>query len=290
MKALPVVMLLLATLLWAARCMAQVSGGPSTTPGTQSSAATAATAPSTSATPTWQPDNRLVFSGNGESLTGTRGGEGGSITYLGEPDASTLFGVAAEYQNLAGSSWAFGSVNAAYNQGQAGDWRWGLHADAHEGDGRTGSQHWDYSIVAGGAGFTLPVGLSLDLEERWIDVDTSYGNLPKLSLSQPWGPHWLTSFAYARSVGGNLDTAFGLGRVDFYGPGFNLLLGGSLGHVNPTVININGVLLPESRHLAEVFGGVTKPLHRVDLTLLADSIDLQGIERLTLTLNITVHL
>lgn len=68
------------------------------------------------------------------------------------------------------------------------------------------------------------------------------------------------------------------------------LMGGDFGRVNPTVVNINGVLLPEARQLKELFAGITKPIHRVDLTLLGDDLNLAGIKRFTLTLNSTVHL
>ena len=242
----------------------------------------------------FQPDNRLIFSADGETLTGTNGGAGGSINYLGQPTANALLGVGAEYQRLATSNWEFASFTGAYGNKLGTDWRWNVHGEAHEGVGRNSSSvassNFDYSIVAAGGGLTAPVGLSFDLEERQIDVSTSHGSLPKITLTQPFGKHLLTTLAYAQSFGGNLDTSYGLARVDILGRGYSFIAGGSLGRVTPAVINIQGILLVQARHLSEVFLGVTKTISHVDLTLLGDDQDLEGIKRVTVTLNITVHL
>ncbi len=242
----------------------------------------------------FQPDNRLILSADGESLTGTNGGAGGSINYLGQPNANALLGIGAEYQRLSTSNWEFASFTGAYGNKFDTNWRWNVRGEAHEGTGRNssalGSSSFDYSIVAAGGGLTTPVGLSFDLEERQIDVSTSHGSLPKITLTQPIGRHLLASLAYAQSFGGNLDTSYGLARVDIFGNGYSFIAGGSLGRVTPAVINIQGILLVEARHLSEVFLGVTKTIAHVDLTLLGDDQDLEGIKRVTLTLNITVHL
>jgi len=234
--------------------------------------------------------NRVILGADGATLTGSNRGGGGDVAYLHQENPDFLVGVGGEYQRLATSNWSFGSFNFALSHALTATTRWNVHAEAHEGTGRSDSRPFKYSIVAGGVGAALPGGIAADMEERQIDVDTSHGSLPKLGLAKSWGTHWLTAIAYAHSFGGNLNTSYSLARIDFYGPGFNLLAGGDLGRVSPAVININGVLTAQARHLDEVFFGFTKPLNRIDLTLLADRIDLAGIYRLTLTLDCTVHL
>jgi hypothetical protein len=235
--------------------------------------------------------DRIIVSLDGASLTGTSGGEGGNINYL-HQEGALLVGLGAEYQRLATSRWGFGSLNLAYSHEMTATTRWNVHAEAHEGTGSTvgPSRPFLYSIVAAGVGAALPAGIATDLEERQIDVDTSHGSLPKISLSKGWGTHLLTSVGYAHSVGGNLNTSYTLGRVDIYTPAVNLIVGGDIGRVSPAVINLNGVLTSQARHLSEVFAGVTKPLKSVDLTLLADKIDLAGINRFTVTLSFSVRL
>jgi hypothetical protein len=265
-------------------------GTTSTPPSAPPSAPVAAPTPEQE----FHPDNRVILSADGESLTGTNGGEGGSINYLGQPSANALLGIGAEYQRLATANWEFASFTGSYGDVLGTHSHWNVHGEAHEGVGRSatglGSSNFDYSIVAAGGGLTAATGTSFDLEERQIDVQTSHGSLPKFTLAQPFGRHLLTTFAYAHSVGGNLNTSYGLARVDVLGPGYSVIAGGDLGHVNPAVINIQGLFLVESRHLSEVFLGFTKNIAHVDLTLLGDDQDLEGIKRVTLTLNITVHL
>jgi len=284
-------------LLSAGACSAAWAQGPANaganapSPPANSTATTPAAPATAPARPAFQPDNRLVLSGDGASLTGVNGnGGGGSISYLGQVSPNALVGVAGEYQTLAGSHWEFGSLNLAYSHALSQRTRWSISGEAHEGSGMSGSKHFGYAIEALGAGLAVPGGLALSVEERQIDVDTSHGSLPKAGLSKTWGTHWMTSVGYAQSSGGNLATQYGLARIDFLSRPIQLVAGGDFGHVAPAVLNIAGILLPQARRLSEEFVGVTRPTRHVDLSLLADRIDLQGIVRLTLTLTATVHL
>ncbi|HWG77233.1 MAG TPA: hypothetical protein VN660_10640 [Steroidobacteraceae bacterium] len=260
-------------------------------PANSTTSATPVAPPATaSAAPTWQPDNRLIISGDGDSLTGISGhGGGGSLGYLAEINPNALIGVAGEYQTLAGSHWAFGSLTAAYSHALTQSSRWNISGEAHEGSGQSGRTHFRYAIEALGGALTVPGGVTLSAEERQIDVDTSHGSLPKAGLSKAWGTHLLTSIGYAQSVGGNLATQYGLARIDIITSPIQFVLGGDFGHVSPSVLDIQGILLPQARRLSEEFVGLTTPTRHADFSLLADRIDLQGVVRLTLTLTATVH-
>jgi hypothetical protein len=247
--------------------------------------------PAAAAAPLWQPDDRLILSGDGDSLTGIHGtGGGGSLGFLAPVSPDTLLSVGGEYQSLAGSHWEFGSFTTAFSHALTSSTRWNISAEAHEGAGQSGHVHFGYGIEAGGLGITVPTGLTLSAEERQIDVDTSHGSLPKVGLAKAWGPHWLTSIGYAQSAGGNLATEYGVARLDFLSAPIQVFVGGDAGHVAPAVLDIEGVLLPQARRLTEVFVGFTKPTRRVDVSLLGDRMDLSGIVRLTVTLTATVHL
>lgn len=294
---------LLLTLACAGRAWAQPPTSAQSPAATEAPATPPAPANSTtSATPaappaaaaaapaTWQPDNRLILSGDGDSLTGISGhGGGGSLGYLDEINPNALIGVAGEYQTLAGSHWEFGSLNFAYSHALTQSSRWNISGEAHEGSGQSGRSHFGYAIEALGGALTVPGGVTLSAEERQIDVDTSHGSLPKAGLSKAWGTHLLTSVGYAQSTGGNLATQYGLARIDIISRPVQFVLGGDFGHVSPSVLDIQGILLPVARPLSEEFVGVTRPSQHVDLSLLADRIDLQGIVRVTLTLTATVH-
>src|SRR5262250_72608 len=86
------------------------------------------------------------------------------------------------------------------------------------GDGEVnGNDPFDYAISAIGLIHSRPGGLSLQLEDRQIDVDQTHGNLPKIGISYLWNPRLLSTIAYADSVSGNLGTQLWTGRVDVYG-------------------------------------------------------------------------
>lgn len=237
----------------------------------------------------WHPDDRLTLSGDGATLSNTNGGGGGSIGYLHELSPSTLIGAGVEYQSLYTADWTFGSLNAAYSHALSATTRWNVHGEIHEGAGSTAGESFKYAIEALGVGASIPGGLAVDLEDRQIDVATNHGSLPKVALSKAWGTRWLTTVAYAYSVGGNLNTEYTLARIDYYGSVVNLLAGGSVGRVNPVVLSIDGLLEGQTRHLNEVFAGATKSFGRLDLTLLADDIDLAGSKHFVGTLSGTLH-
>jgi hypothetical protein len=242
-------------------------------------------------TSAWQRDDRLTLSGDGATLSGTNGGGGGSAGYLHQLSPDALVGLAAEYQSLFTANWTFGSLSGAFSHALTASTRWDVHAEIHEGEGHTAGARFDYGIEAVGVGSSIPGGFALDLEERQIDVATSHGSLPKAALSKNWGKHWLTTVAYAHSYGGNLNTNYTLARVDFYSSFVNLLGGGSIGRVNPVVLNIDGIFeATQTRHLNEAFAGLGKSFGRCDLLMLADEIDLQGSHHFIGTLAVTLHL
>jgi hypothetical protein len=276
----------------------QSAAAPLGTPATAPSAPAAAppaTPPAITPSPgppVVQPDNRIIVSGDWDTLNigGPHAGAGGSLGYLGQPTVNTLVGIGGEYQTLAGSHWEFGSVSGAYSHALTVATRWNINGEAHEGAGQSGSTRFKYGIEALGAGLSLPSEVALTAEDRQLDVDTSHGNLPRAGLSKGWGRQWLTSVAYAKSVGGNLATDYGLARIDFISTPVRLLAGASFGHVAPAVLDIQGILRPESQRLTEFFAGVTRPSRIVDLSLLGDRIELASVLRYTVTLTATFHL
>lgn len=258
-------------------CLAQQAGVTST----------AAAAPTSASA---QPSDRLTISGDGATLTNTNGGGGGSIGYLHFLSPDGVIGAGVEHQQLYTADWTFGSLNAAYSHPLTETTRWNVHGEIHEGAGSVARQGFRYGIEALGIGSSIPGGLALDLEERQIDVATDHGSLPKVSLAKAWGTHLLTTVAYAHSVGGNLNTNYTLARVDLYSKVMNLILGGSIGRVNPVVLSIDGLLQGETLHSNEVFAGIGKRVGAFEVSLLGDYIDLEGNKHFIGTLTGTWYL
>ena len=237
-------------------------------------------------------DDQLILSGNGATLTGTSGGAGGSLNYL-HGMTHAVIGVGGEYQKLDTSRWGFGSLTGALLRG-TGDTKWTASAEVHYGAGETdealGTHHYGYAVEALGGSATFNNKLTLQLETRQFDIDTTHGNLPKIGLGMLWARSWLTTVSYANSVSGNLGTEFVTVRLDKYGRLVNCIAGAAGGHVAPPVVDIHtGALGPAPRY-REGYVGFTRRFTRADLGLLGDYLDLSGTRRITLTLTITVHL
>jgi hypothetical protein len=219
-------------------------------------------------------DDRIAVGFNGESLTGTNGGGGGSLGWLHNFNADTLAGVGVEYQSLANAHWTFGSLNGAYTFGP-GDQRYSVYGEAHEGGGNSGARSIHYRTEVLGGVVTLEHRLSLQLEGKHIDIDTVRGYLPKAGVSYLWNPHLQTALSYSYSVGpNNLGTRLAAGRVDLFTPRVNFLGGFSFGEATAAVLSYVGTTktnVPGLR-LKEGYVGATVPLKslRSEISLILD--------------------
>jgi hypothetical protein len=247
------------------------------------------TVPATVAAPPSASENRLILTANGSTLTGASGGGGGEIAFVHTFSPGTTLGVAGDYQTIAGSHWAFGSLNGSVGFGTAAD-RWTAYAEGHAGSGNTGTHPFDYRVYVAGVSGTFSGRYTLQLEDRYIDIDTSHGNLPKIGVAVLATRRLLASVSYARSVTGNLDTDVLTARLDHYGTTINWLAGVAGGHAAPAVVNINTGATGPAPRLKEGFAGLVRTWPHTELSLLADYLDLAGSKRITLTLSCTLHL
>lgn len=243
------------------------------------------------AAPSAPSTDSLVISANGSTLTGATGGGGGSLTWL-HDFTSGVLGVGGEYQRLADTHWAFGSLSGSVSTGSATD-KWAFSADGALGRGDTdtpaGVHRFDYQVAGAGVAVTLAGKLTLQLEGRQYDIDTTHGTLPKAGLGILWSPHWHTTVSYGRSVSGNLGTELETLRLDHYGATVNWLVGGAAGHVAPRIVNIYTGATGPAPQLREGYLGLSKAFGRSDWSILGDYLKVAGERRITLTLVCTLH-
>ena len=234
-------------------------------------------------------DERLVLSTDGSTLTGGSGGGGGSVTWLRNIDSGAVIGAGADYQQIANSHWTTGVLSGSLALGQ-GNPKTHLYAEVHEGAGDIGMHAFHYSLAAAGVLGTLTPRLSVQLEERRIDIDTSHGNLPKVGLSFGVTPQLLASVSYAHSLGGNLGAKLTTVRLDYSAKGLSALAGVVWGPAAPAVFNLLGQVVQPGPSLKEGFAGIGKPVGRTEWLVVGDYQDVGGTKRTTITLACTVHL
>jgi hypothetical protein len=234
-------------------------------------------------------DDRIAVSADGATLTGTDGGGGGSLGWLHNFDDDSLVGVAAEHQVLGVAQWSFGSLNASLTRGPENQ-RYSVYAEAHEGTGNDGLRAFHYAIEGVGIVGTYFHKLSVQIEDKQIDVESTRGNLPKVGVAYLWNPHLQTQVGYSSSVSGNLGTHLASARIDEYNAAVNLFAGVAFGQAAPTIVLIQSGLV-QTRQLHEGYVGASKPLPRLrsEITLVADYQNLSGIKHATMTLNYIFH-
>ena len=236
--------------------------------------------------------DRLVISANGSTLTDATGGGGGSLTWLHDFTDGGL-GLGGEYQKLATSHWAFGSLSGNVNTGSARD-KWTFYGEAHLGSGDTaqygGQHHFDYQVAGGGVAGTFGHKVTLQLEAKHYDIDTTHGTLPKAALGILWTPRLQTTFSYSHSVSGNLGTELETLSIDHYGKAVNFVLGAAMGHVAPPIVNIYTGTTGPTPQLREGYLGLSKSFTHSDWSILGDYLKVTGEERITLTIVCTLHL
>jgi hypothetical protein len=243
------------------------------------------------AAPAAPSSNSVVISGNGSTLTGATGGGGGSLTWL-HDFSSGVLGVGGEYQKLADTRWAFGSLSGSVSTGSASD-KWTFSGDVHLGSGDTstfqGEHRFDYQVEGAGVAGTLGGRVTVELEGRQYDIDTTHGAMPKAGLGILWTPHLQTTLSYARSVTGNLGTELETLRIDHYGHAVNWLVGGAAGHVAPTIVNIYTGATGAAPQLREGYLGISKAFGHSDWSILGDYLKVASERRITLTVVCTLH-
>ena len=234
-------------------------------------------------------DQRLVLTTDGSRLSGGSGGGGGSVTWLRNIDSGAVIGAGADYQQIANSHWTTGVLSGSLALEQ-GNPKTHLYAEVHEGAGDIGMHAFHYSLAVAGVLGTLTPRLSVQLEERRIDIDTSHGNLPKLGLSFRATPQLLASASYAYSVGGNLGTKLTTVRLDYSAKSLSAIGGVVWGPAAPAVFDLIGQVVRPGPSLKEGFVGIGKPVGRTEWLLVGDYQDVGGTKRTTITLACTVHL
>lgn len=236
-----------------------------------------------------RPPNRLTLTASGSRQDDVDDGGTASLNYLHYFTPNTLFGIGAEHQFIGEASLTFGSARVAWGHGNPGA-RTTLFGEANQGSGDDDGRDFDYSVYVLGISQALTPKLSLELEAREIDIDTTSGTLPKLGVSYLWTPRLLTYLSYAKSFDDNLGTELTTARIDYYGSLVNLKLGAATGRANSAVLTLQrGISLPATES-KQGYIGIGKTFKRWEVLLLADYLETDLVEKTTLTLSFTTYL
>jgi hypothetical protein len=234
-------------------------------------------------------EDRLLLSADGAWLTGGSGGGGATALWSHTFAPQEAINAGAEYEQVANSHWTNGILSGSFGVG-SGTPAATIYFDAHVGAGDLAQSGFHYSVITAGLLEPATEWLTLQLEERRIDVDTSHGNLPKLGLSFRVAKPLLVSVSFADTAGGNLGTRLTTVRADYTSAALNALAGVAHGQAAPAVLNLLGQIVQPAPTLNEVFAGLGTSIGRSAWQLVADYTDLSGFKRTTVTLSCTLPL
>lgn len=215
------------------------------------------------------------------------GGDGGrlAIDWLQPVGSATSLVAGLSASQVGDSDWQVGRLGFLT---RAGDdlTVWG---DLYAGAGVRDGQDFDYGLVLAGLSWELVEGrLYLDLEDRYLDIDTVYGNLAQVALTHVAGSRLSTRLAYLRSTSGNVESEFVTGRVDLFTRQQIHWLGGLAGgRTRAEVVEMIG---GEASELRQAFVGLGFPLRDTELTLIFDYLELDDTERGAVSLTLRVPL
>jgi hypothetical protein len=232
--------------------------------------------------------DRLSLTAAGHTLTNTNGGWGAGALWLHNFSADTIFGLGAESQTIGEARWTFGKLNFNHGFGESQD-RTNVYFDSSVGSGHDNLHTYDYLIGTVGVYQAVTKQLTLQLEDKQINVDTSHGNLPKLGLQYLWNPHFSTSLAYAYSVSGSLDTKLAMARVDGYTKTMNVFAGLANGQAAPIVTGLPPGTPVPGFILHQYYVGVGRTFSRADTTAILDYVRLGNSNHWTLTFSAMLH-
>jgi hypothetical protein len=250
----------------------------------------AAVAPATAAEIDARPPDKLSLSGSRSNFRDSDAdGGGGALSYLHYFTPNAIGGAGVDHTFVEDTKLTYGSLRGAWGRGEASS-RFNVLAEAYYGEGDDVGRKFDYRVGVLGISQALTSKLSVQLETKQFEIDTTDGNLPKLGLTYVWTPRFVTNVSYAKSVSGNLGTELTSGRADYYGKYINWLAGGSTGTANPAVlVPLPGVIVPPT-HSTQGFLGIGKTFKRGELQLLGDYLKVSDSEKITVTLTFTAFL
>ena len=237
-------------------------------------------------------DDRLLFIGSVSHIPNSTGARDWQAHWLHDRSTAAKFSAGIESHSSGDARWTLGSVSGAFihNTTAMSPRQYGLLGEFHQGSGNDTTHSFNYQVIVGGLSYALTPDLTLQLEERYINVDATRGHLPKVGLAYTADRHWLTTMFYAHSASGNLGTELVGARLDIYQPAARLLAGVSFGKSSPAVVNLQPTFVAPGLILREEYFGAAWQVLRGELLLVTDFLDLGGSRRETLTMSYTVHL
>lgn len=210
----------------------------------------------------------LFWGARAETMATVGAGLGGNIELLQPISASAnlLFGL---------HSYRLGATRWSYGVG-GGSWRFGartaVEGSLHLGAGRESKDSFPYRILRGGVAQSLGARFLVGLEDQYIQIGASRGNIFKVTGAYSPVAMLTTSVGYHFSAGGNIAASMVSSNTEIACRRIRYQAGFALGRAPFQVFDFLGGSTQSILWTQQYSGGVSFPVGSQNLTVLMESI------------------
>lgn len=213
------------------------------------------------------------------------GGVTGSVDWVHALSARHGLNLGVASFDLAGTRWSYGRVGGTLRPAA----RAVLHAEADVGRGSEAGRGFPYTSARLSLAYeAVPRALLLEIENHYVAIDRTRGNVVKLAASVLPAPTLALNVAVHGTTAGDVDSRTLTLRADSEHRGLAVFAGVAFGRSRPALVGLSASGAAQS--LRQVFGGVTVPLGRNRLGLALDHLALGAASRRSLLVSWRVPL
>jgi len=232
------------------------------------------------------PSDSLIVAGQTDTISPGHGGGGGSLDWVHPSVNGTTLTAGASSFSIGDSRWSLGRVGGAIRP----DERTILQGQASLGSGRTAGSPFAYRLFNAGLSYLASTATYIKAEDEYVDIGATHGHLLKTGAVFIPSTRLSADISYAHSLSGNLNSEFASARVDWQTEPARLLGGLAWGRSAPDLLNIDVGSGNGDQAFREFFVGMAIPVSGVELTAVADFVNLDTGRRRTLTLILKIPL
>ena len=223
-----------------------------------------------------RPSDSLIVAGQTDTISPGHGGGGGSLDWVHPSVNGTTLTAGVSSFSIGDSRWSLGRVGGAIRP-----------------DERTilqGQAPFAYRLFNAGLSYLASTATYIKAEDEYVDIGATHGHLLKTGAVFIPSTRLSADISYAHSLSGNLNSEFASARVDWQTEPARLLGGLAWGRSAPDLLNIDVGSGNGDQAFREFFVGMAMPVSGVELTAVADFVNLDTGRRRTLTLILKIPL
>ena len=205
--------------------------------------------------------NRVASSGDG-GIT--------SLDWVHLTRSGKTYTAGAEAHSVGDSRWAFLTFGSTLLKMD----RFQLQIRGSFGGGNADGENFSYQSYEATVSYKTTQQFYLTLDEQYLKIGDAHGLLIKPGTTIFIRPWLRAELSFSQSVGGNVQTQLGSGRLDVDARAVGLFGGIAGGHTSPEIVRVEFGSETPGQSLKEAYLGFRLRLREIEWTVVADFPDL----------------